>query len=104
MNKHNADSGSAYNLEMHYRLAECLNAVECAGAIVSYYPDSLLDKLYPEEHWERHYKETVASSAGITRSSKTRTRPKRTELLLVRKQRNPSAVRVAMCGQLSLSW
>ena len=101
---HNAKQGKDYNLELHHRLAECLNTVECAGAIVSYYPDSLLDELYPEEHWERHYKETVASSAGITRSSKTRTRPKRTELLLVRKQRNPSAVRVAMCGQLSLSW
>lgn len=101
---HNAKQGKDYNLEMHHRLAECLNTVECAGAIVSYYPDSLLDELYPEEHWERHYKETVASSAGITRSSKTRTRPKRTELLLVRKQRNPSAVRVAMGGQLSLSW
>jgi site-specific DNA-adenine methylase len=101
---HNAKQGKDYNLELHHRLAECLNSVECAGAIVSYYPDALLDELYPEEHWERHYKETVASSAGITRSSKTRTRPKRTELLLVRKQRNPSAVRVAMCGQLSLSW
>jgi len=99
--KHNADSGSAYNLEMHYRLAECLNAVECAGAIVSYYPNELLDELYPEEHWERHYKETVASSAGITRLSKSRKRPKRTELLLVRKNRN-NTVRVAMGGQLGL--
>jgi len=98
--KHNADSGSAYNLEMHYRLAECLNAVECAGAIVSYYPNELLDELYPEEHWERHYKETVASSAGITRQSKSKKRPKRTELLLVRKNRN--TVRVAMSGQLGL--
>jgi site-specific DNA-adenine methylase len=99
--KHNADSGSAYNLEMHYRLAECLNAVECAGAIVSYYPNELLDELYPEEHWERHYKETVASSAGITRQSKSKKRPKRTELLLVRKNRN-TTVRVAMGGQMNL--
>ncbi len=99
--KHNADSGSAYNLEMHYRLAECLNAVECAGAIVSYYPNELLDELYPEEHWERHYKETVASSAGITRQSKSKKRPKRIELLLVRKNRN-TTVRVAMSGQLGL--
>jgi site-specific DNA-adenine methylase len=99
--KHNADRGSAYNLEMHYRLAECLNAVECAGAIVSYYPNELLDELYPEEHWERHYKETVASSAGITRLSKSKKRPKRTELLLVRKNRN-NTVRVAMGGQMNL--
>jgi len=87
--------------EMRYRLAECLNAVECAGAIVSYYPNELLDELYPEEHWERHYKETVASSAGITRLSKSRKRPKRTELLLVRKNRN-TTVRVAMGGQMNL--
>lgn len=86
--------------EMRYRLAECLNAVECAGAIVSYYPNELLDELYPEEHWERHYKETVASSAGITRQSKSKKRPKRTELLLVRKNRN--TVRVAMGGQMNL--
>jgi site-specific DNA-adenine methylase len=99
--RHNADRGSAYNLEMHYRLAECLNAVECAGAIVSYYPNELLDELYPEEHWERHYKETVASSAGITRQSKSKKRPKRTELLLVRKNRN-TTVRVAMGGQMNL--
>jgi hypothetical protein len=86
--------------EMRYRLAECLNAVECAGAIVSYYPNELLDELYPEEHWERHCKETVASSAGITRQSKSKKRPKRTELLLVRKNRN--TVRVAMGGQMNL--
>ena len=97
---HNAKQGKDYNLELHYRLAECLNQIECAGAIVSYYPDDLLDELYPEKHWDRHYKETVASSAGITRQSKSKKRPKRTELLLVRKNRNEGTVRVAMSGQL----
>jgi site-specific DNA-adenine methylase len=99
---HNAKQGKDSNLKLHYHLAECLNQIECAGAIVSYYPDGLLDELYPEEHWERHYKETVASSAGITRQSKTRTRPKRTELLLIRKNRNEGAVRIPMSGQLEL--
>jgi hypothetical protein len=42
----------------------------------------------------------VASSAGITRQSKSKKRPKRTELLLVRKNRN--TVRVAMGGQMNL--
>lgn len=98
---HNAKAGKADNLEMHYRLAECLNTVEAAAVVVSYYPNELLDELYPEADWERHYKDTVASSAGITRNSKTRTRPKRTELLLVRKQRGKS-VSVAMSGQMSL--
>ena len=97
---HNAKQGKDYNLELHYRLAEAINNVDCAGAIVSYYPDDLLDELYPEKHWDRHYKETVASSAGITRQSKSKKRPKRTELLLVRKNRNEGTVRVAMSGQL----
>jgi site-specific DNA-adenine methylase len=97
---HNAKQGKDYNLELHYRLAETINSVDCAGAIVSYYPNELLDELYPEENWERHYKETVASSAGITRQSKTRTRPKRTELLLIRKQRK--AITVNMSGQMKL--
>ena len=99
-NAHNAKQSKDDTLEMHYRLAKTLNEVECAGAIVSYYPNELLDELYPEENWDRHYKETVASSAGITRNSKTKTRPKRTELLLIRKQQR--AITVNMSGQMTL--
>lgn len=97
---HNAKQSKESNLDLHYRLAQAINSVECAGAIVSYYPNDLLDELYPEENWDRHYKETVASSAGITRNSKTKTRPKRTELLLIRKQQK--AIAVNMSGQLNL--
>ena len=79
-----------------------LNTVDAAAVVVSYYPNDLLDTLYPEADWERHYKDTVASSAGITRNSKTRTRPKRTELLLVRKRRNPDRTVVALNGQMSI--
>ena len=100
--RHNADQGKDYNLDLHYRLAECLNRVECAGAIASYYPDELFDELYPEEYWERHYKETVASSAGITRQSKSKKRPKRVEMLLIRKQKNPDKKIINMSGQMSL--
>lgn len=95
---HNAKQSKDSNLDMHYRLAEIANTVEAATVVISYYPNELLDELYPETHWERHYKDTVASSAGITRQSKTRTRPKRTELLLVRKQSNT----VSLSGQMKL--
>jgi site-specific DNA-adenine methylase len=97
---HNAKQSKESNLDLHYRLAQAINSVECAGAIVSYYPNNLLDELYPEENWDRHHKETVASSAGITRNSKTKTRPKRTELLLVRKRQK--AIAANMSGQLNL--
>ena len=98
---HNAKAGKDSNLDMHHRLAEALNTVEAAAVVVSYYPNDLLDTLYPEADWERHYKDTVASSAGITRNSKTKTRPKRTELLLVRKQRG-TAPKVSFSGQMGL--
>lgn len=85
----------------HYRLAEMANTVE-SQVILSYYPDPLLDDLYPDQDWEKYYKETVASSAGVTRTSKTRTRPKRTEMLLVRKNRNPGKTIIDLRGQLKL--
>lgn len=98
---HNASQSKDANRELHFRLAEIANTVEAAGVLVSYYPNDLLEELYPEDRWERHYKETVASAAGVTRTSKTRTRPKRTELLLVRK-RQGDAPKVALSGQISL--
>jgi site-specific DNA-adenine methylase len=91
-----------FDNDQHARLAECLHNVEAACVIVSYYPHPEILKLYSEDDWEYHYKNTVASSAGITRNSKTRTRPKRTELLLVRKQRNPEKTIVSLSGQTSL--
>ena len=99
---HNAKAGNTANLEMHQQLAECLNTVEAAAVVVSYYPNELLDTLYPEADWEYHYKDVIASSAGITRNSKTRTKPKRQELLLVRKRRAESPVKINQIGQLSL--
>lgn len=87
--------------EDHRRLAECANNIEAACVAISYYPDPLLDELYPVENWDRYYKETVASSAGITRNSKTRTRPKRTEMLLVRKTKSKQMI--SFSGQLSLN-
>lgn len=85
----------------HHRLAAALNTVEASAVVVSYYPCDLVDELYPEESWERHYRKTVASSAGVTRLSKTRSRPKRTELLLVRKQQF-GAPKVNLSGQMGL--
>ncbi|MGA0199117.1 MAG: DNA adenine methylase, partial [Prochlorotrichaceae cyanobacterium] len=98
---HNKTNGKTDSLDLHYRLAAALNTVESACVAVSYYPCDLVEELYPEEHWERHYKDTVASSAGITRQSKTRTRPKRQELLLIRKHRSDGPT-VNLSGQLGL--
>lgn len=95
---HNAAQDTADNADLHTRLAETANTVEAACVVVSYYPHDLLDTLYPADRWERHYRDTVASSAGITRQSKTRTRPKRTEMLLVRK----GDADVDMLGQAKL--
>jgi len=90
-----------FDNDQHARLAEALHRVDAACVVVSYYPHPEILALYPEETWERHYKETVASSAGITRNSKTKTRPKRTELLLVRKAKG-EAPKVNFSGQLGL--
>lgn len=98
---HNAKAGAVDNLDLHHRLAATLNTVEAAAVIVSYYPCELVNELYPEENWERHYRETVASSAGVTRLSKSKTRPKRQELLLVRKQKG-TAPKVNLSGQMGL--
>lgn len=98
---HNAKAGAVDSLDLHHRLAAILNTVEAAAVIVSYYPCDLVDELYPEENWERHYRETVASSAGVTRLSKSKTRPKRQELLLVRKQKG-TAPKVNLSGQMGL--
>jgi hypothetical protein len=98
---HNAKQSKDDALEMHHRLAAIANSVEAACVVVSYYPNELLGDLYPEVDWERHYKDTVAHSAGITRTSKTHKRPKRRELLLVRKRRS-DAKQIDLGGQLSL--
>lgn len=90
-----------FDNDQHARLAEVLHRVDAAAVVVSYYPHPEILRLYSEEHWEYHYKDTVASSAGITRNSKTKTRPKRTELLLVRKSQG-SAPAVNLNGQLGL--
>jgi site-specific DNA-adenine methylase len=85
----------------HLRLCQMAHELE-GQVIISYYPHEEIMAMYSEKDWEFHYKETVASSAGITRNSKTRTRPKRTELLLVRKQKNKEKILVSLSGQMSL--
>lgn len=82
---HNMEAGKDANLELHYRLASCVQEVEAACVAISYYPHLLIDELYPETLWERHYKETVAWSVGLGKNAKSKKRPKRTELLLVRR-------------------
>ena len=89
-----------FTKECHLRLCQMVHELE-GQVIISYYPHEEIMAMYSENDWEFHYKETVASSAGITRNSKTKTRPKRTELLLVRKQKNNQKL-VNISGQMSL--
>ncbi len=89
-----------FTKECHLRLCQMAHELE-GQAIISYYPHPEIMAMYSENDWEFHYKETVASSSGITRNSKTRTRPKRTELLLIRKQKNNQKL-VNISGQMSL--
>lgn len=89
-----------FTKECHQRLCQMAHELE-GQVIISYYPHPEIMAMYSENDWEFHYKETVASSSGITRNSKTRTRPKRTELLLVRKQKNSQKL-VNISGQMSL--
>jgi len=85
----------------HLRLCQMVHELE-GQVILSYYPHTEILKMYSEDDWEFHYKTVTKSSAGITRNSKTKTRPKGTELLLVRKQKNKDKVLVDLSGQLSL--
>ena len=89
-----------FTKECHLRLCQMVHELE-GQVILSYYPHDEIMSMYSENDWEFHYKETVASSAGVTRNSKTKTRPKRTELLLVRKQKNNQKL-VDISGQISL--
>jgi site-specific DNA-adenine methylase len=89
-----------FTKECHLRLCQMVHELE-GQVIISYYPHPEIMAMYSENDWEFHYKETVASSAAITRNSKIRTRPKRTELLLVRKNKNNQKL-VNISGQMSL--
>jgi len=90
-----------FTKECHLRLCQMVHELE-GQVIISYYPHPDILAMYSENDWEFHYKETVASSAGVTRNSKTRTRPKRTELLLVRKNKNTEKKVISLSGQMSL--
>jgi site-specific DNA-adenine methylase len=90
-----------FTKECHLRLCQMAHELE-GQVIISYYPHPEIMAMYSESDWEFHYKETVASSVGITRNSKTKTRPKRTELLLVRKNRNVDKISVNLSGQMRL--
>lgn len=90
-----------FTKECHQRLCQMAHELE-GQVIISYYPHPDILAMYSENDWEYHYKETVASSAGVTRNSKTKTRPKRTELLLVRKNKNTENKIINLNGQLNL--
>lgn len=70
----------AFTLKDHKDLAVILNQIQ-GKACVSYYPDPFIDKAY--EGWRQARKTVTAWSYGVTRTSKSGRRPKRTELLLM---------------------
>lgn len=85
--------------EDHDRLAQCAHEMK-GQVIVSYYPHPEITRLYPEADWEHHLKETIAHSCGITKGTTLKSRPKRQELLLIRKSKNPTTI--ALSGQMNL--
>ena len=91
-----------FTKECHLRLCQMAHELE-GQVIISYYPHDDILAMYSEDDWEYHFKETVASSAGVTKNSKTRTRPKRTELLLVRKNKNVEKKIINLSGQMALN-
>jgi site-specific DNA-adenine methylase len=90
-----------FTKECHLRLCQMVHELE-GQVILSYYPHPDILAMYSENDWEHHFKETVASSAGVTRNSKSKTRPKRTELLLVRKNKNVGKKVIDLSGQMAL--
>jgi site-specific DNA-adenine methylase len=90
--------GITFGKDDHDRL--CQMAHELKGQVViSYYPHPEITSMYHEDDWEYHYKEVTASSKGVTKTAVSQTRPKRTELLLVRKNRSD---KVNYTGQMTL--
>jgi site-specific DNA-adenine methylase len=90
-----------FTKECHLRLCQMVHELE-GQVILSYYPHPDILEMYSENDWELHFKETVASSAGVTRNSKTKTRPKRTELLLIRKNKTSERKLFNLSGQMNL--
>lgn len=68
-----------FNESDHRKLAELLNHIQ-GKALVSYYPSSLVDELYPK--WIKYTIEQTKHSVGIVANSNITERPKSTELLL----------------------
>lgn len=86
------------DIEFHRRLAECAQTIEASCIAISYYPHPLLDELYPADQWQRFYKDTVASSVGLGKNATTKKRPKRQEMLLIRRDCQKQSIKT----QLSL--
>lgn len=68
-----------FTIADHRKLAELLNNIQGKVA-VSYYPNVLVDELYP--YWTKYKISKVKQSAGVTMFTDTTERPLSTELLL----------------------
>lgn len=79
--------------EDHARLAQIVKGLRCNVAL-SYYPDPLLDELYPEaEGWQRAYLEVRTSAANV-KAKQGETRDKRTEMLIMNYTWGQQAMRI----------
>jgi DNA adenine methylase len=74
--------GHVLDEQAHRDLSVLLNNLK-GKVIVSYYPNPLLDELYPKHKWRREQKQVVVHSMGITRNHSVVHRPQATELLLM---------------------
>ena len=67
-----------WNIEEHKKLSNCLTKIK-SYVIISYYPDDLVDELYPKDIWHRETKDVYV----IMNIEKGEKRHKETELLLM---------------------
>lgn len=78
------DSVDLFTEQDHIELAEALNTAK-GKVVVSYYPYSLIDELYPTGKWHRISRQWSKALAGTTRGQRelTTRRPKSNELLMM---------------------
>lgn len=74
--------GHVLDEQAHRDLSLLLNNVK-GKVVVSYYPNPLVDELYPQHKWRRDEKQVMKHSMGITRNHSAIHRPRATELLLM---------------------
>ncbi|HEY9835501.1 MAG TPA: DNA adenine methylase [Vampirovibrionales bacterium] len=89
-----------FGREDHLRLAKLAHEVE-GQVILSYYPHAEIEALYSPDEWDFLYKDTMLCT-GKVKANEGDKRGRRTELLLIRKNRREYNIPTSDCYQLSL--